>query len=79
MSKRALVLGGAGQLGRSVVSRFMKSGWKTISVDHVYSEEATGSIEIPQGKFFIFSFFDDVSTLNDVTTNASRSGRKGLD
>eukprot|EP00938_MAST-03A_sp_MAST-3A-sp1_P001334 g1334.t1 len=48
MSKRALVLGGAGQLGRSVVSRFMKSGWKTISVDHVYSEEATGSIEIPQ-------------------------------
>ena len=72
------MLGGAGQLGRSVVSRFMKSGWKTISVDHVYSEEATGSIEIPQGRF-LFSFFDDVSTLNDVTTNASRSGRKGLD
>ena len=33
MSKRALVLGGAGQLGRSVVSRFVKSGWKTISVE----------------------------------------------
>ena len=54
------MLGGAGQLGRSVVSRFIKSGWKTISVDHVYSEEATGSIEIPQGKFrfFVFQRYD---------------------
>ena len=73
------MLGGAGQLGRSVVSRFMKSGWKTISVDHVYSEEATGSIEIPQGRFF-FSFFDVFRRFDDVSTpNASRSGRKGLD
>ena len=61
------MLGGAGQLGRSVVSRFMKSGWKTISVDHVYSEEATGSIEIPQGRFF-FSFFDVFRRLDDVST-----------
>ena len=77
MSKRALVLGGAGQLGRSVVSRFVKSGWKTISVDHVYSEEATGSIEIPQGRLF----FRFPTTLRryDATPNASRSGRKGLD
>ena len=34
---------------------FVKSGWKTISVDHVYSEEATGSIEIPQGKFLFYN------------------------
>ena len=49
MSGRAIVLGGAGQLGKSVISRFIRSGWKTMSVDHFHNEESTGSIEIPEG------------------------------
>lgn len=50
LGKRAIVLGGAGQLGQSVISKFVRNGWKTISVDYLVNEESSGSIEIPEGK-----------------------------
>ncbi len=59
LGKRAIVLGGAGQLGQSVISKFVRNGWKTISVDYLVNEESSGSIEIPEGKpqYFKFIFF----------------------
>lgn len=34
--KTLLVLGGAGALGRGVVSRFAQASWKALSVDFAY-------------------------------------------
>lgn len=43
-TRKALILGGAGQLGRKVVSRFGIAGWSTTSVDLVHNVDAGKSI-----------------------------------
>ena len=42
MAKRLVVIGGAGALGRGVISRFTRSSWKAISVDFAYAPATSG-------------------------------------
>ncbi|TMW60674.1 hypothetical protein Poli38472_000716 [Pythium oligandrum] len=43
MAKRLVVIGGAGALGRGVISRFTRSSWKALSVDFTKNDESTSS------------------------------------
>jgi len=48
--QRAVVVGGAGALGRAVVSRFAASGWETLSIDFAPNEEASKSLQLSKEK-----------------------------
>ena len=40
LSKRALILGGNGALGRAMVNQFKQRSWKVLSVDFIENGEA---------------------------------------
>ncbi|KAF4047319.1 short chain dehydrogenase [Phytophthora infestans] len=48
MSKKLLVIGGAGALGRGVVSHFTRASWRVTSVDFSVSEDASNNVLLPK-------------------------------
>ncbi|KAG6963465.1 hypothetical protein JG688_00008133 [Phytophthora aleatoria] len=48
MSKKLLVVGGAGALGRGVVSNFARASWGVTSVDFSASEDAHNNVLLPK-------------------------------
>ncbi|CAH0477338.1 unnamed protein product [Peronospora belbahrii] len=48
MSKKLLVLGGTGALGRNVVSYFARASWTVISVGFSKNEEAHSNVIVPE-------------------------------
>jgi dihydropteridine reductase len=46
MAQKAIVVGGAGALGRAVVSRFARAGWGTTSIDFTSNDEASTSLQL---------------------------------
>ena len=46
MSGRAIIVGGAGAVGRAVVSRFAGSGWHTVSIDFAPNDDAASSLQL---------------------------------
>jgi NAD(P)-dependent dehydrogenase (short-subunit alcohol dehydrogenase family) len=49
MSKKLLVVGGAGALGRGVVSRFALASWGITSVGFSANEDADNNVLLPDG------------------------------
>ncbi|GLD91729.1 hypothetical protein PINS_up000262 [Pythium insidiosum] len=48
-TKRLVVIGGAGALGRGVVSHFTRASWKALSVDFAKNEESASSFVFKSG------------------------------
>ncbi len=46
MGKTGLIIGGAGSLGKGMVSHFTKKGWKILSMDINANTEATKNVLI---------------------------------
>ncbi|GMG16876.1 unnamed protein product [Phytophthora fragariaefolia] len=49
MAKKLLVVGGAGALGRGVVSRFSRASWGVTSVGFSANEDADNNVLLPAG------------------------------
>lgn len=50
MSKRAMILGGNGALGRAMVNQFKQRRWKVLSIDFKENEQADNNVIISQSQ-----------------------------